>query len=98
MEVIFLHNEQYFVWDSEKASSNLAKHGVSFELACTVFFDPFAVLIDATSDDEPRQAVIGLTEAMDALFVVHLLAQNDVIRIISARRATRQERTQHEVG
>jgi uncharacterized protein len=98
VEVIFLHNEQYFVWDSEKASSNLAKHGVSFELACTVFFDPFAALVDATSDGEPREAIIGLTEAMDALFVVHLMVQNDVIRIISARRATRQERRQHELG
>jgi uncharacterized DUF497 family protein len=61
--------------------------------ACTVFFDPFAVLIDATSGDEPRQAIIGLTSEMDALYIVHLMAQDDVIRIISARPATSHERS-----
>ncbi|HZY61497.1 MAG TPA: BrnT family toxin [Edaphobacter sp.] len=96
MDVIFLHHEQYFVWDADKANKNLAKHGVSFEQASTVFFDPFAVLVDATSNDDQREAIIGLTEEMDALYVVHILRQDDVIRIISARPATRQERSEHE--
>lgn len=98
MDVIFLCHEQYFVWDADKARKNLAKHGVSFEQASTAFFDPFAVLVDATSGDEQREAIIGLTEEMDALYVVHILRQDDVIRIISARPATRQERSEHELG
>lgn len=98
MEVIFLLNEQYFVWDADKARKNLAKHGVSFEQACTVFFDPFAVLVDATSGDEQREAIIGITDDMNALYVVHILRQDDVIRIISARPATSHERNDHELG
>lgn len=98
MDVIFLRHEQYFVWDADKAVRNLAKHGVSFEQASTVFFDPFAVLVDATSGDEQREAIIGLTDDMDALYVVHIMRQDDVIRIISARPASKRERSEHELG
>ena len=98
MDVIFLRHEQYFVWDADKASTNLAKHGVSFEQASTVFFDPFSVLVDATSGTEQRESIIGLTEDMEVLYVVHIMRQDDVIRIISARPATRQERSEHELG
>jgi len=48
MDVRFLYQGQRFVWNLEKASANLAKHGVSFEVACQVFFDPLVCLQDAS--------------------------------------------------
>jgi uncharacterized DUF497 family protein len=96
MEICFLLHDQYFVWDSEKASSNFAKHGVRFEAACEVFFDPFIRLEDATDGEEARDAAIGLTEDWTLLFVVHILREGDSIRIISARAATAQERRAYE--
>jgi uncharacterized protein len=80
-----------------KAHSNLAKHGIRFEQACEVFFDPFVRLLDATPEDEAREAALGLTEDWTLLFVVHAVRENDIIRIISARRATRAERRLYEV-
>ncbi len=47
MDTCFLYHGQRFVWDSEQASSNAGKHGVSFEVACQVFFDPFIRIISA---------------------------------------------------
>jgi uncharacterized protein len=82
--------------DSEKASSNAAKHGVRFETAWQVFFDPFIHLEEATDDEETRDAAIGLTEDWALLFVVHLLRDGETIRIISARAATAQERRAYE--
>jgi uncharacterized DUF497 family protein len=96
MDVLFLLQDQQFVWDSHKASANLSKHGVSFELACQVFFDPFLRLQDATDGDEPREAATGLTEDWTLLFVVHAIRERDVIRIISARPATPEERRAYE--
>ncbi len=96
MDICFLYHGQRFVWDSEKASSNASKHGVKFEAACQVFFDPFLRIEDATADEEPSDAVIGLTEDWTLLFVVHLLREGDTIRIISARPATAQERRIYE--
>jgi uncharacterized DUF497 family protein len=98
MDVYFLYLGQRFVWDSEKASVNASKHGVSFELACQVFFDPFVHLEDAGIDEESREAAIGLTEDWLLLYVVHLLREGDVIRIISARPATAQDRRSYEDG
>ncbi len=96
MDFLFLYGGQRFVWDTEKASSNLIKHGVGFEKACQVFFDPFLRLEDATGDREQRAAAIGLTEDWTVLFGVHLLRESDSIRIISARQATMQERRFYE--
>jgi uncharacterized DUF497 family protein len=96
MDVLFLFQGQHFVWDSDKASINLAKHGISFETACQVFFDPLLCVEDASSKVEQRHAVIGLTEDWLLLFVVHIAFQDDVIRIISARVATPQERRAYE--
>ena len=83
-------------WDSDKAHTNITKHGVPFEIACQVFFDPFLVLEDATYGDEPRDAAIGLTEDWSLLFVVHAVREQDCIRIISARPATPKERGIYE--
>jgi uncharacterized DUF497 family protein len=98
MDLHFLYHGQRFVWDSEKASSNIGKHGVSFELACQVFFDPFVRVEDASAGEEQRDAAIGLTEDWALLFVVHLLREGETIRVISARQATAQERRTYEDG
>jgi len=85
-----------FVADRNKARSNPRKHGVSFEQAAEAFFDPFLKIIDASGQDETRDAIIGCDETGRLLFVVHLLLENDRIRLISARRATREERRSYE--
>jgi uncharacterized DUF497 family protein len=85
-----------FEWDPDKANSNLAKHGVTFEDACEVFFDPFLRVVDAAATDEARDAVIGYTASQYLLYVVHLVRHEEAIRIISARRATPQERHTYE--
>jgi uncharacterized protein len=84
------------VWDSEKASSNVVKHGVSFEVACQVFFDRFLHLEDAGVGEEHRDAAIGMTEDLILLLVVHIYREDETIRIISARRATGKERIAYE--
>jgi len=96
MDIVFLYQGQRFVWDSEKATINLGKHGISFEKACEVFFDPFVILDDAGPTDEEREAAIGMNEDWDLLFVVHILREEDTIRIISARVATTAERRKYE--
>jgi uncharacterized protein len=73
---------QTFEWDSEKAAINLRKHNVTFQEACEVFFDPFFCLVDATAEDEARDAAIGYTERSRLLFIVHVVRQEQTIRII----------------
>ena len=96
MDVLFLYHGQHFIWNSEKASANLTKHGISFETACQVFFDPLICLQDAGDEGEQRDAATGLTEDWTLLFVVHVLREGEVIRIVSARLATAQERRTYE--
>lgn len=96
MDIVFLYQGQHFAWDSEKAASNEIKHGVMFEKACEVFFDPFVRMEDASPDAEARDAAIGLTEDWEVLFVVHLLREAETIRIVSARLATTEERRRYE--
>ncbi|HZP22054.1 MAG TPA: BrnT family toxin [Terriglobales bacterium] len=85
-----------FEWDSEKAQSNVRKHGVSFELARSVFLDEFALIEqDRIVDGEPRWRTIGFVGGRTVLFVAHTLeakGEHEVVRIISARRATPTER------
>ena len=85
-----------FIWDERKLSLNLRKHGISFETACQVFFDPFLRIEDASSGGEHRSAAIGLTEDWTALFVVHMVLEKESMRIISARPTTAQERRTYE--
>ncbi len=83
-----------FEWDSRKAAANLRKHGVSFEEARSVFLDEQARLIDDPdhSEDEDRFVLLGLSGALRLLLVCHCYrSEGEVIRIISARRATRAE-------
>ena len=83
-----------FEWDPRKAAANLRKHGVSFEDAQTVFADERARLIDDPdhSTDEDRFLLLGLSSSLRVLVVSHCYREAEgVIRIISARRATRDE-------
>lgn len=86
-----------FEWDQAKARSNLDKHGVSFEFACGVFADPFAVerFDDTRPGGEDRYIIIGSADGVIILMVVYT-DREDVTRIISARRATRRERNDYE--
>ncbi len=70
--------------------------GSVFEVACQIFFDPFIRIEDASAGDEQRDAAIGLTEDWTLLFVVHMLREGEIIRIISARPATTPERRTYE--
>ncbi len=97
MNVYFVLNGITFVWDDEKARINYSKHnGTTFQQAAEVFFDPFLIVVDASRDYEARNAVIGLDARWNLLFVVHIEREENVIRIISARKATRQERAEYE--
>jgi uncharacterized DUF497 family protein len=88
-----------YAWDPDKAGANLKKHRVSFEEAASVFLDPEALTFfdPDHSDEEDREITIGRSARRRVLFVAHG-ARGDRIRIISARRATRQERNQYEEG
>ena len=87
-----------FSWDARKALGNLAKHGVSFDEAATVFADPDALDFDDVehSEAEIRSVRIGFSFGGRILFVVYtvrrLRHEKETIRIISARQATRKER------
>lgn len=94
--VQFVFRDVRFEWDPCKAASNVAKHGVAFESACEAFLDPFRRIVDAADPDEARDAVIGYTESQSLLTVVHLTLHEEVIRIISARRASKEERRLYE--
>ena len=84
-------NEITFAWNEEKARKNLSNHGVTFEQAAEAFFDPFVIFVDASRNFEQRDGIIGKTIHDQLLFVVHLLVEDKLIRIISARKATKQE-------
>ena len=83
-----------FEWDERKAVANAKKHGVSFEEARSVFFDERARLIDDPdhSEDEERFALLGVSGSLRLLLVCHCYrTAGNVIRIISARKATAPE-------
>jgi uncharacterized DUF497 family protein len=88
-----------FEWDPNKADRNLAKHGISFHDAATVFGDPLAITyFDPNhSDDEDRYITYGHSQAGQLLLVAHT-DRGEKTRIISARAATKRERQQYEQG
>jgi len=84
----------HFEWDEQKNLANIAKHQISFEEAKTVFSDINARIIDDPdhSNDEARFIIMGISSRLRILVVCHCYRENDeVIRIISARRATKNE-------
>jgi len=83
-----------FEWDVKKARSNVAKHGISFDEAKSVFFDDFARLIEdpSHSESEDRFLLIGMSGLARVVIVCHCIrGDGNVIRIISARRSTNLE-------
>lgn len=86
-----------FKWDERKADTNLAKHGISFEEAATIFGDPLSDTFDDPdhSVDERRFLIIGTSDRGRMLIVAHT-DDEAVVRIISAREPTAQERKSYE--
>ena len=90
-----------FEWDENKNRINLAKHGISFEEARTVFFDDRAILFDDPehSTEEDRFLLLGMTNNARVCIVCHCYRASDtVIRIISARQATKKEEVRYARG
>ena len=97
MDVTFTLQGIAFVWDMNKARGNPLKHeGVTFEQSAEAFFDPFLKVVDASRQEQARDAVIGTDREGRLLFVVHIAFEEQAIRIISARKATREERRHYE--
>lgn len=96
MDTRFVLHGLTFVWDHNKAVANLRKHKIAFEQAAEAFFDPFLKGVDASRDEEARDAIIGMDTRWNWLFVVHIELEEEAIRIISARKATRRERADYE--
>ena len=91
----------YFDWDENKNRINLEKHGITFEEASTVFFDDRAIIFDDPehSIDEDRFLLLGMSETAKVCIVCHCSRESDtVIRIISARQATRKEEQRYVRG
>ena len=90
-----------FEWEPQKAHSNLVKHGVSFEQAITIFRDPHAISIydEEHSADEERWLTLGISSTGGLLVVHHTFHEADgetiVVRIISSRKAAKQEELQY---
>ncbi len=87
-----------FEWDPKKEATNVAKHGVTFSEAQTAFTDEFARLIPDPdhSDDEDRFILLGTSISSRLIVVCHCVRSGDTIRIISARKAQKQERKVYE--
>jgi hypothetical protein len=91
-----------FIWDERNNDANKRKHGVSFEIALLVFDDPYHLTRqDREVDGETRWQTIGFVNGIQVLLVAHTVEEADdeeTIRIISARRATPQERKIYAQG
>ena len=90
-----------FEWDPAKAVSNIKKHGISFEEAQTVFYDDFALQFfdDKSSETEDRFLLLGMSSEAKVLLICHCERDGgNTIRIISARRATKNECKHYQGG
>ena len=88
----------HFDWDEEKNEINKRKHGISFEEAQTVFYDDQALLEydELHSENEDRFRILGCSSKGNVLLVVHCVRNESVIRIISSRKATANEKAGYE--
>jgi len=90
----------WFEWDEAKARSNERKHGVRFEDAMLAFADPYAMVDqDRIEGGELPWQTLGMVDGLGLLLVAHTVreeGQDEIIRIVSARRATRKERKRYE--
>ncbi len=90
-----------FEWDPTKAAANLKKHRISFEEARSVFFDEFAIQYfdEAHSTNEERFLMLGMSSGAKLLIACHCeREQDEIIRIISARKATKRESAFYQGG
>jgi hypothetical protein len=89
-----------YEWDPKKAIINLRKHGISFETAVHVFSDPCAIVDqDRIENGEQRWQTIGIVDGILMILVAHTVREKadfEVVRIISARRVTQNERRRYE--
>jgi hypothetical protein len=97
LDIIFQLQGVEFEWDEYKAQSNVEKHGVTFEEAAEVFFDPFYQGGDASVNNEEREFIIGYSLSQHLLLVVYT-ERGERTRLISARPTTRTERKLYEEG
>lgn len=95
MNLVYILQEIDFEWDSNKAESNLIQHGITFEEAAEVFFDPFYKTGDASNNNEQREFIIGYSLSYRLLLVV-FVERNQTNPIISARPATPYEKKLYE--
>lgn len=90
------------IWDQNKNRSNQVKHKISFEVASLVFEDPFHLsILDRVENGEERWQTLGMIGSVVVLLVAHTSAEQEgeeVVRIISVRKATRKERQRYEKG
>ena len=94
-------NDPIFEWDEKKNKANISKHGISFKEASSAFFDDDAITIfdSEHSQDEERFVLLGLSKVERLLVVCHCYRNdNDIIRIISARKANDSEALQYGGG
>jgi len=84
------------IWDQNKANSNFKKHGVTFDEAQTVLESEVQLVLEDNDHEEPRFIAIGYSEKQRCLVVVYAYRDEEVIRIISARKATRKEGKEYE--
>ncbi len=91
------HLSMVFEWDDSKAESNKKKHGVSFAEAATAFSDPHALEIfdRKSSDREDRWILVGLSAKSQVLLVIFVEREEECIRIVSARKAVKDEVDQY---
>ena len=97
MHICTYYNGMTYQWDRDKAIANLCKHEIDFADAVSVFSDDLAITMVDERFDEERLITIGV-DAFGRILVVVFTWRDDDIRLISARKATRQERTQYEAG
>ncbi len=90
-----------FEWDDEKNEINIQKHGLAFKDAKYVFADPFAISREDYTESEHRRQIMGQIGGILLVLVVYITrdkSDEDVFRIISARKATKAERRKYEAG
>jgi uncharacterized DUF497 family protein len=84
IDVYFVLNGITFIWNAEKARINPINHnGITFQQATEAFFDPFLIVVDASRNDESRDAVIGLDTRYNLLYVVHIEQEGDYLSFVT---------------
>jgi uncharacterized DUF497 family protein len=95
IQMSIYEDDEEFTWDERKNRANRKKHRISFETASLVFDDPFHISVqDREVDGEERWQTIGMVNGVHVLLVAHTVDEEaGLIRVLSARKATRRERS-----